>query len=277
MNYYLVVVTTKAISANGDLSQTLNIIHEDKRWINLRTYLTDIIGDFGVTLIGGVIVSLVCPVMFIVSNVLLGIGLNFTSLMKGEFGSTLNHIISELKYQTVIISDTSRLERNGTNGFTWWKIPKLSLSFMVYLLPSVALLSVLSFGRSNMTLCHPMQAPFLFDNTFVPANNLDFEELYRQRHIYGWNKDNYYYYPNGQLVWNADWGGEFIHYEQYWNFSSLNDLIKQFNFVGYHDVCNYPTSFELHYVSWNSDKMKGFDVLYPGYNERDSSGPNYKK
>ena len=243
------------------------MIYEDKRWMNLRTHLTSKIGDLGISLVGGIIVSLVCPVMFIVSNILLGIGLNFTSFIKGEIGSTFKHIISELKYQTVIISDTSRLEKNGTDGFTWRKVPKLSLSFLVYLLPSVALLSVLSFGKTNMTVCHQMKTRFLVDNTFVPGYNLDFEKLYRQRQSYGegqvWvNQSD----ENAQLLWN---------YQTYWNFSSLDNLVDQFNFVGYHDVCNHPTSSELHYVNEDPDRMKGFLYLYPGYHERNSSGPNY--
>ena len=283
----------------GDLSKTLHLIHEDNRWLNFRTYLTNKIEDFGFTLIGGLIVSLVCPVMFIVSNVLLGIGLNFTSLIQGEIASTLKHIILELNYQTVIISDTSRLEKNGTSGFTWWKVPKLSLSFLVYLLPSVALLSVLSFGRLNMTLCHPMKAPFLLDNTFVLANNLNFEELYRQRQTYGGGKDDYYfesrgfmfwigYYNSigvdGKLMWNAGEHSQGIHFQKYWNLSDINSMIEQYNYVGYHDVCNYPEikpdlgTEELHIVDGiDGGMMKGFNYFYPGYNERNSSGPNYKK
>ena len=262
----------------GDLSKTVHLIHEDNRWLNFRTYLTNKIEGFGLTLIGGLIVSLVCPVMFIVSNVLLGIGLNFNSFINGEIGSTFKHIIMELKYQTVIISNSSRLEKNSTNGFTWWKVPKLSLSFLLYLLPSVALLSVLSFGRSNMTLCHPMKAPFLLDNTFVPANNLNFEELYRQRQKYGEERE---YGEIGQLVWNLDSEkySESIHKKKYWKFSDINSLTKQYNYVGYHDVCNYLQVSELHRVkltSVNSFTKKGFEFIYQGYSERDSSGPNYK-
>ena len=250
--------------------------------MNLRTYLTDKIGDLGVTLIGGIIVSIVCPLMFIVGNLFLAIGLNFTSFLKGEIRSTVKHIISELILQTVIISDSSKLEKNGTNGFTWWKIPKLALSFMVYLLPTVAILSVISFGQTNKTLCRPMKAEFLFNNSFVPAFNMDFDTLYRQRQIYGeLHEIKWYQWPdvmelNGQMVWNAkeQEGYSVItpRYHKYLNFSSLDNLIDQFNFLGYHDVCNYPKSSELHFFR---NRKKEFQYLYPGYSQRSSSGPNY--
>jgi len=252
--------------------------------MNLRTYLTDKIGDLGVTLIGGIIVSIVCPLMFIVGNLFLAIGLNFTSFLKGEIRSTVKHIISELILQTVIISDSSKLEKNGTYGFTWWKIPKLALSFMFYLLPTVAILSVISFGTTNKTLCRPMKAEFLFNNSFVPAFNMDFETLYRQRQIYGELhelKPKRYasgvtvypkYEANGQLVWNAKKESWTPRYHKYLNFSSLDNLIYQFNFLGYHDVCNYPEESELHFFE---SRKKKFQYLYPGYSQRSSSGPNY--
>ena len=218
---------------------------------------------------------------------LLGIGLNFNSFIKGEIGSTFKHIISELNYQSVIISDSSNFEKNGINVFSWWKLPKLALSFMIYLLPTVAILYILSFGRLNMTICHPMKAPFLVDNTFVPANNLNFEELYRQRQ----GEQQEFDMPefemplelamafchNQNLAWNGvefaeEWFFSF-HCQQYWNFNNLNDLIKQYNFVGFHDVCNHPKLTELHFQFG----IKGFMFLYPGYHERNNSGPNYKK
>jgi len=169
--------------------------------MNLRTHLTDKIGDLGFSLIGGIIVSIVCPLMFIVGNFCLAIGLNFTSFIQGEIRSTFKHIISELVFQTIIISDSTKFELNGAHRFTWWKLPKLALSFMVYLLPTVALLSIISFGRTNLTLCRPMKAEFLLNNNSVPANNLYFNKLYHQRQAYGnQSVERGECYGKGQLV-----------------------------------------------------------------------------
>ena len=198
--------------------------------------------------------------MLIVGNIFLAIGLNFTSFMEGNIRPTMKHIVSQLTFQTVIISDITKFELNGTNGFTRWKIPKVALSFMVYLLPMVAILLVISFGKTNMTVCRPMKAEFLLNNSFVPANNLDFETLYLQRQN---SKED--------LIWDwTQWLDENDH--EYFKFTNLDNLIDQFNFVGYHDVCNFPKMISMH---WFVDtRMKGFEFLYPGYNDRNSSGPN---
>jgi len=115
-----------------------------------------------------------------------------------------------------------------------------------------------------------MKAPFLLDNTFVPANNLNFEELSRQRQTY-----------KAQQV--SDWEVSYKRNPQefmkdytrtglYWNFDSLNSLIKHYNSVGYNDVCNYPniTEFIL------QGGRNGYDLLFLEYDQRNSSGPNYK-
>ena len=223
--------------------------------------------------------------MCIVSNLFLAIGLNFTSLINGDIGPTLKHIVSELTFQTVIISDSTMFEKNEKHGFNWWKIPKLSLSYMAYLLPTVAILSIISFSKTNLILCRPLKVEFLLNNSFVPGNKIAFDELYRQRLTYGESLESDRYKENGHLVWNdlttsplkdPLTGLHGPHYQQYWNFSSLDNLIDQFNFVGYHDVCNYPEFAELDMFSWN-DQMKGFGNLYPGYNDRNSSGLNYKQ
>ena len=224
--------------------------------------------------------SIVCPVICIVSNLFLAIGLNFTSFIKGKIRATFKHILSEMILQTVIISDSSKFEKNGTNGFCWWKIPKLALSYMVYFLPTVAILSVISFGKTDMTLCRPMKAEFLFNNSVVPAFNMDFDTLYRQRQIYGERFYSGSFQGNDQLVWNVKnvevkYCYQKYCYQKYFNFNNLHNLIDQFNFVGYHDVCNYPKRSELHYVFYPRNRQKGFAYLYPGYNDRNSSGPSY--
>jgi len=53
--------------------------------------------------------------------------------------------------------------------------------------------------------------------------------------------------------------------------NNLTDFINQFNLVGFHDICNYPTKNELklHYGS-----PKGFVSYYPGYDKYNSTGQN---
>lgn len=131
-----------------------------------------------------------------------------------------------------------------------------------------------------MIVCRPLKAPFLLDNSVVPA--IDWEDLYRQRKTYGEAideiTDSRASKNNGGMLWNAAGNPlepNIDHYKQYWKFSNINHLIEQYNFVGYHDVCNFQHQKAVHVWINPTTRKKGFEYLYPGYNDRNSSGLNH--
>ena len=220
-------------------------------------------------------------------NTLFWVGMNIQCFINGEMKGKFKHLIDVMLHQTVIIYDNSEFEIIKTSGLSWWKLIRLSLGYFLYLVPTVILLSGMAFGRSSLTLCRPMQASFLLDNTTAPANNISLQELYLQRQTYGEqaNLITYSYEQNGQLLWNAwqrrlpgplpgyveEYYDSQHNYKKYSNLSSLQDLIEQFNHVGFHDVCNYPKFNELAQRTTDDDTKK-FGFYYPGYSENESSG-----
>ena len=55
--------------------------------------------------------------------------------------------------------------------------------------------------------------------------------------------------------------------------NSTVDVIHQFNYVGYQEVCIYPTASELAYVeAENKTTTKGVGYVYPGYANKNSTG-----
>ena len=66
-------------------------------------------------------------------------------------------------------------------------------------------------------------------------------------------------------------------YQKYLPFETIDDLIDQFNYVGYHDVCIYPPWKDM--AMYPQDKVndyKGLLVVHPGHSEENQTG-NYKK
>ena len=111
------------------------------------------------------------------------------------------------------------------------------------------------------------------DNSIIPSNDITFNELYQQRKEFGEIGDNWASHQgNGELVWNAYLFEDYKkpNYKKYWPLNNLTDFIKQFNFVGFHDVCNYPTRHELKL----GRSPKGFFFHYPGYDQYNSTGQN---
>ena len=113
---------------------------------------------------------------------------------------------------------------------------------------------------------------------------MDFDKLYHQRQTYGklceemYSKYGEEIYGNGELFWDYCGGGTPGGDDpEYFEFTSLDDLIDQFNFVGFHDVCNYISMQQISemHLFGSSNRKKEFDFLLPGYNDRNSSGPSY--
>ena len=60
---------------------------------------------------------------------------------------------------------------------------------------------------------------------------------------------------------------------KYLPFSKIADLIDQVNYVGFHDVCNYPGELELtFYKNPNDTRTKGIDAVFVGYTKWNNTG-----
>jgi len=83
---------------------------------------------------------------------------------------------------------------------------------------------------------------------------------------------------DGNMFWNAGEHYPHDHYRNYWELNSTQDLIDQFNYVGYHDICNYPLGPFLAafyyddglYDDWHN--IKGFHFYYDGFHEFNQTG-----
>ena len=263
----------------------------------------------------GIIISLVCPVMFVIQNTLFGLVLNYQSIYEGDMARVLRHLFKKMRYQLVVIIDNSMfifgLDDNKENRTlkTYETNISFVVAYIVYITLPVGLFILYAFARTNTILCSPLEVPFLLNNSITPANNLSLSELYRQRQAYGhlngdvtaepinWGGERY---SAGRwsekikaeenrgkfgLLWNAKTDNFYYNGTQdhrcyrrlnYWKLNNLKDLIDQFNYVGFHDICNYPTKpdfIEYRKCPGITNKNQiSMTYLYPGYRRKNSTG-----
>lgn len=249
--------------------KTVIFLHVDERWDNLRIHLLYLFGSRGTTFMFGVIISIVCPLMFGLQNVILGMVLTNGPINK----STFYHVIRSLQYQLVVLYDTSLFEIKTAEKqikMSWRRVRGVIIGYAVYMLPIVALGLVFQFGEPNVTICRPLKATFLVNNEANLCGYSSLSEIYSQRRTFVSDKDPFM--DNGGLLWDQHEGYRF---QEYFPLNNTADLIDQFNYAGYHDICIYPRMNELRYVlkANNIDVMtKGLRYVYPGYENQNSSG-----
>ena len=270
--------------------QTIMFLHTDERWDTLRSHLIQNVGEQGTTCMFGIILALVCPVMFGIQNVLLGMCLfqhtNY-NLARG-----FSHVLKSLRYQLVVLYDL-KLYRSGNKiKNKCSQIVRIVVGYFLYVLPVCGLVSLFLFGKANFTICQLLNAPFLLDNDVTPVVNMS--SFYHTRILSGEAKitDLDLFNGEGGLVWDFTpcilLGDKCkqpdIIYEEnsyrrfkYWSLENISDLIKQYNYMGLHDICIYPRSFlDLTKIkeAWNST-TKGLYRVAHGYAVRNSSGTDY--
>ena len=60
---------------------------------------------------------------------------------------------------------------------------------------------------------------------------------------------------------------------KYFPFSNISDLIDQFNYVGYHDVCNYPGNDQLAVIrNTGETHTKGVHYIIGGHVQQNHTG-----
>lgn len=121
--------------------------------------------------------------------------------------------------------ESDSIERESESGPNsdeiWWPILKLIFGYTIYMVPIWLLFTIFSFKISKTFVCHNLHAPFLLNNDLHPSpfveengNSIDlsFEELYQLRL-------------------------KSVPYKSIWNLTSISDLLQQYNYAGYHDIC----------------------------------------
>ena len=80
---------------------------------------------------------------------------------------------------------------------------------------------------------------------------------------------------NSYLWWDYRNVGLYSRQGKYFPFNSTSDLIEQYNYVGYHDVCIYPTREDMaKYPSGN--QIKGVSYVYKGHFVENQTGKELK-
>ena len=59
-------------------------------------------------------------------------------------------------------------------------------------------------------------------------------------------------------------------YQQYLPFQTIDDLVDQFNYVGYHDVCIYPLRKDL--TMYDNIQAKGVTYVHYGHAVENQTG-----
>ena len=242
-------------------------LHADERWDPLRSYLFETIGEQGTTCVFGVIIYLVCPVMFCIQNLLLGLCLFEHS--RTNLAHAINHILQSMRYQLVVLYDLSLFkEQNKPDQKSSWRgVVRIVIGYFSYVLPMVALITLSIRGQGEWTVCTSLNAPFLLDNEVVPVVNIS--NLYQSRKLFAKRKRDW----SAMMVWDL-WKSERAY--QYWPLENITDLIMQYNYVGFHDICIYPKMEDLTQVQTKEDYslkgIKGFQVYVEGYVGSNTSG-----
>ena len=227
----------------------------------------------------GAVLGLVCPLMFYFQNIILGLVLNWNSV-RGDYRQMWKQLFQMTAYQSVIITDHTLFTNGIPWGMSkWWKwIPLTIISYLCYLLLPVLLFTALLCFETHLIICRPLSTvPFLLDNRAPLAHNFELSDLYRKRQAYAseildwagndglWRRSGLIEPRNG-LLWDA-----MSTKQPYMPLDDITDFIAQFNYVGYHDICNYPQRKDVHKIDY-ADKETDFFYLYPGYNTHNSSG-----
>jgi len=157
--------------------KTLVFLNNDERWSNFREYCFDEenYGKKNVTFVFGVVISVICPFILGLQNLLLGLVLN-----GGINNDIISHVLRSTNNQLVVIYDISLLYKNHKDTRTGIaEYSKMAAGYFLYVLPVACIGYLFLFVYSTSFVCRDMKARFLLDNTFKPAVNMT--ELYLMR------------------------------------------------------------------------------------------------
>ena len=261
----------------------------DERWDNLRSHLFLIFGEERTTYVFGVILALVCPIMFGIQNVLLGMCL-FEDASK-NLANAFCHVMQSMRYQLVVLYDLSlfRGHKKADTKRSWPGVLRIVVGYILYVLPVCGLVTLSIFGHTKFTLCRLPKATFLLDNDVLPVVNMS--TLYRQRQLFAQEiieinpgyANVYLRYQDGEglLTWDYkatnDQRRDSYRRYKYWSMENITDLLTQYNYVGFHDVCIYPRVYQDTVTLRDTHRLqtKGLNLVAKGYAVDNSSGTDY--
>ena len=152
--------------------QTLIFLHHDERWANLRTNMFLSYGTRYTPLIFAIIITFICPILFGLKNLLLGLSIS------GDFGiESAKHIIKSMRQQLVVLYNIKLYESKADKEKTIYT--SCIIGYFLYVLPIGFFGFLFLFYGSTNSTCREMKVPFLLDNNFQPAVNMT--EMYEMR------------------------------------------------------------------------------------------------
>ena len=243
----------------------------------MRNYLITEYTDTYTTLFSGIVIWLICPVLFQVQYVLLGVALSTEPFKK--FAKTISNSVKSMAEQIVLIYDLSLFPENPLDGMglSVLNVSRLILGYIIYMLPIGLLLTAFSFFSFNVPLCRQLHAPWLLDNTAIPApfvlesgelRTISFSEFKTAK---DWSEEDYPKFTNFPTINQA-----IKDQPRSVSLNDIPDLLMQFNHAGFHDICIYPSKYQVYdykEICWFSEKRLTF--CYPGYSVTNSTGEDF--
>ena len=220
--------------------------------------------------------------MFCFQNLLLGMCLFEHST--NHVADSFRHVLGSMRHQVVVLYDLTSFKggRKSKKKSQSCGVVSIVLGYILYVLPICGLVILSMFGHTTSMVCRPLNATFLLDNDVVPVFNMS--KLYRLRQVLEQEIiesdfssqvtpiDN----SAGGLMWNYDHTQFGYRRNNYWPIDNITDLIKQYNYIGFHDICIYPTLaglIDYTLVTWPWQlSTKGLRAVYHGYAVRNNTG-----
>ena len=251
--------------------KTVGYLTEDARWDNHRDYLIRRYGFLLTGFIFGMLVFLVMPIMICGQNiiklyveVLFGLrNQSFANLLK-NFGTQ-----SVISFEAKFGAPTKKLKKKTCR---WNYLLGTIVSHAAYISLPIIIFCSLEFYSFNQVVCGPLKpkTEFLLDSEVELANNLTLSDLYNKRKEYGQSHEKWHDWSNeGGLLWD-DYEHDNQH--KYMPLTNITDLIDQFNYVGFHDICNYFDESFIENILDPLDRKKGMRKIVPGYARINSTG-----
>ena len=251
--------------------KTVGYMTKDARWNNHREYLIRQYGFLVTGFLFGILVALVMPVMICSQNVIR----LYIEVLFGVRNQSFGQILKKFATQSVISFESeigAKTEESRTKKNTWKYYLGTIVSYAAYISLPIILFCGLEFYSTNKVVCGPLKprTQFLLDSEVELANNLTLFELYENRKEYGKSYEKWHDWSGeGGLLWD-DYEHENKH--NYMRLSNITDFILQFNFVGFHDICNYFDEKYVETILDPIDRWKGLRKIVPGYALMNSTG-----
>ena len=256
----------------------------------MRDYHNQMHGEMAVTFGFGVAISLVVPVMFWVQNCVQSVveqlfGINnktLKNIFKQSFSqsvvqfemSVCNEFEKSARSTTVIPKDKSFDQiddRPKTKRGSWKYFIGLIASHLTYISLPIILVCMMQFLSGNGTVCRPLKskAKFLLDNGATVTGNISLGTIYQERKAFGKSHEKWMDWTNNGLLWD-DYASERKH--NYMPLQNIDHFIEQFNFVGFHDICNYFEERQIELILPDVYRTKGLHRIFPGYARDNTTG-----